>query len=316
MAPEHAFGPGPPDHAGGRDRPEQAAGKLLPAGEQRGRAHHRRHGLNEAKMRVAFHVDRQARHGLAAHHAVGIQHDHMVICAAETGHPLLDIARLATDIAGAAAIMDRAREGLAHFQIGLALGFAIFRVGIRQDEEFEALAPHHLRQRSFHDRQAAEHAQEILVADRQQDGGARLERCAVSRDVGAHALALADRQQQEADRGSGKAEGDPGEKRDEQGKIDALPEGNTVQADRPAHLVRGKRGGQQCQQHNQQPAGPQVDVQGAMDPTRRGREILHRHGKRRLCRHAFERPDKRLRPRGPIGHVRASCRCHVRPIPG
>ena len=240
-------------------------------------------------MRVPFHVGGQPRHGLPAHDAVGIQHDHMIVPAAKARHPFGDIARLAPDIERAAAIIDRARKGVAHFQIGALFGFAAFGVGIGQDEKFEPFPAHHLRQAALHDRQPAEHAQKILVADRQQDRGLAAQRFGRAQGAGGDAAPLAHGQQQKADGGRGETESDPGKEGNEESQIDALQRADAIQSDGTAHVMRGKRGGDQRKRDHQQAARPQVDIEAAARDERRRRvEILLRHGERAFGRHLFK----------------------------
>ena len=127
------------------------------------------------------HQLRQRHQRLAGHDAVGVQHDHVVVGAAPVAHELGDVAGLAADVLGAAAIEDAARRAaprldqrapggsLRRGDLGLA------RVG--EHEEIEALRLR--RGCCCSDYQMASTPANtrarVLVVDRHDDGGAALQ---------------------------------------------------------------------------------------------------------------------------------------------
>ena len=100
VAPVVAFGAVPPGDAARDQRPVDAAGELLDAGEQRIAVEQHRQGLDQADARMPLHGGGEPHDGVAFHQAVGVEHDHVRVVAAEAGDPLADIAGLARRCCG------------------------------------------------------------------------------------------------------------------------------------------------------------------------------------------------------------------------
>ncbi len=277
MAPEGRFGAGPPVQAGAGDRAIEARRELLPARERRARIDQRRNGLDKAEAGLAIHQRGEPRHGAAAHQAVGVQHDHIIVAAAEARHPILDIARLAGMVDRPAAIIDRHRAGGAQAQEGGTLARLILLRRIAQHEEVEQVARADAVDRADHLAQPAEDRVDILVIDGQQHRRAAA-RQAQRPQPGRGARPAAD-QHQKARHGADEAERDPGEQREGQGE-----DGGVEQVDAIAHegLPKLAKGQQAAEQRGQQDQGPPVPHavrlrgDGPLDH-RRLAHRLHRH---------------------------------------
>ena len=92
MAPVVAVAAVPGGKPGGDDRAIYAAGKLLHAGKQRIAPMERRHGLDDPGAGIGGHGAGKRQQRLAAHRAVGVEHDHMVEVPAPIGNEISDVA--------------------------------------------------------------------------------------------------------------------------------------------------------------------------------------------------------------------------------
>ena len=96
---------------GGDHRTIHTAGELRHAGVRRPAVAQQRQRLDDAGLRIGRHGAGESDQQLAAHLAVGVEHDHVVIGAAPAPHEVGDVAGLAVMIVGAAAVVD------AHFAL-------------------------------------------------------------------------------------------------------------------------------------------------------------------------------------------------------
>src|SRR3546814_10265759 len=104
VAPEVAVAHGEPRKPGGGHRPIDARGELLEAREQRLAARRLRRHLAEADARPLVHAAHEFDQGLTRHHAVGIEHDHVLVAAAPPLEEILDVAALPADVAQPTAV--------------------------------------------------------------------------------------------------------------------------------------------------------------------------------------------------------------------
>ncbi len=221
-----------------------------------------RRGLDDAGVGMRLHQPHQRDQALAAHHAVGVEHDHVAEqaspAAAEVGH----VAGLALGAAPSPAVVQlRARlaERLAQREKGLLLDAEQRRVvAVAQHEELEAVEVAGARQRLERRAQPAEHGGGRLVADRHDDRGARgrVDR-RVGRDPAQRARervpVAAAPQHPCAHHGGPEAGGDPAEQHGEQrGDRQFERRGAAVRQDVEHHLRTGQRAGDD--QHQQRHA--------------------------------------------------------------
>ena len=106
MAPVVALIAVPEGKTGGDERAVNVGGELLQVLQQRRRAGEARHGLDQTRLLVALHGERQAHECRAGHDAVAVENDEVLIGTAEAAHPILDVARLAAVVLAAAAVVD------------------------------------------------------------------------------------------------------------------------------------------------------------------------------------------------------------------
>ncbi|MNZ38199.1 hypothetical protein D3C78_556660 [compost metagenome] len=169
----------PEVQAGGEQRAVHAGGELLQARIQGVHARGLRPGLDDAGVRVGLHQAHQAAQALAAHDAVGVEYDHVLVLAAPATAEVVEVAALALHPAPTAAVEDAAEAFgfAAHVQPGLLLGHGdVGVVGVAEHEEVETVevaAGGHRLERCA---QAGEHARHVFVADRHHQRGTRLGR--------------------------------------------------------------------------------------------------------------------------------------------
>src|SRR5262249_46417601 len=89
---------------GGEHRALQPRAKLNQTPEERLATCGERERLQDADARVRFHRTRQCDERMAAHDAVGIEHDHVFVVGAPAPHEIRYVARLALTAVAAAAI--------------------------------------------------------------------------------------------------------------------------------------------------------------------------------------------------------------------
>src|SRR5690606_16731361 len=92
--------------AGGEQWAVNAGGELLHACIQGIHARGFRPGLDDAGVRVGLHQAHQAAQAFAAHDAVGIEHDHVLVIAAPTTAEVVEVAALALYPTPAATVED------------------------------------------------------------------------------------------------------------------------------------------------------------------------------------------------------------------
>ena len=164
-------------HAGHEQRAVDVRGELLDARVQRFAAGRVRTGLDDAGVVVGFHHAHERGEAVAAHHAVGIEHDHVFVVLAPAPAEIGDVAALALDAMPAQAIEDAAEAAgvAAQVEPRAALGDARVRIaGVAQEKEIEAVEQTGARDRFVGRAHAGEHARGVFVADRHDDGGARV----------------------------------------------------------------------------------------------------------------------------------------------
>src|SRR5690606_28640871 len=140
--------------------------KLLDARIQRIAAGSTRRGLDDAGVRIGFHRLHQFRQAIAAHHAVGIEHDHVAVILAPATAEIVDVAALAAHAALTAAIEDAAETAYRIAQPrpgGDFCGGGIATVGIAQYEEIETVQLAGFLHRFVGGTQAGEHARDVFI---------------------------------------------------------------------------------------------------------------------------------------------------------
>ncbi|MCY1515597.1 hypothetical protein D9M68_501870 [compost metagenome] len=169
-------------HAQREQATRHARSELLGAGVQRDVADGLRCGLDDAGGGVGFHQLDHRGQAVAAHHGVGVEHDHVAVvlapAAAEVGH----VAGLAVRAAGAQAVVHldlrlvRAlgQRGAQVFPGGALGGGGLGVVAVGQHEHVELLGVARGGDRFAGGAQAGEHGGHVLVADRHDDRGACL----------------------------------------------------------------------------------------------------------------------------------------------
>ena len=108
VAPVVAVAEIPPGQARCQHRPVTGTGELMGTREQRIAIHQPWNGLDDAGVRIGLHEAREAHHRVTAHHAVGIEHQHLLIVPAPAATEFGEIASLARGVLVAAAIEEPA----------------------------------------------------------------------------------------------------------------------------------------------------------------------------------------------------------------
>ncbi|MNO76991.1 hypothetical protein D3C76_680860 [compost metagenome] len=158
----------PEVQAGGEQRAVHTGGELLHARIQGVHAGRLGRGLDDAGVRVGLHQAHQAAQALAAHDAVGVEHDHVLVLAAPATAEVVEVAALALHPAPTAAVEDAAEAFgfAAHVQPGLLLGHGdVGVVGVAEHEEVETVEVAAGGYRFERRPQACEHPRHIFVAD-------------------------------------------------------------------------------------------------------------------------------------------------------
>ena len=94
MAPVIAKALRPKIQAGDENRRVKAVGKLLDAAKQRLGVDQRRHGLDQADVRMRLHQFHQVHQRFAAHDAVGVEHHEVAVAAPPGAQKIADVAAL------------------------------------------------------------------------------------------------------------------------------------------------------------------------------------------------------------------------------
>ena len=253
--------------SGSEERTVDAGRELLHPRVQRVAASGARRRLNDARVGVRFADAHQRRDACAAHHAVGIEHDHVAIRAAPAATEVRDVAALALDAMLAPAIENasEALERATQLEPRLRLrdpDVGVARVG--QHEEIEALERTGARERFVSCPQSREHARHVLVGDGHDDGCARV---VGNRRGGIGALrnrvlVAARIHDQEARDGGPESTRHPGEENREQDQDADLERLPAVIGQHHRHEVGGdiRLRKQQCEQEEPPPHAGRVPV--------------------------------------------------------
>ena len=157
---------------GREERAVNAGCELLHASVQRLAAGCARRGLDNARGGIRLGHANQTGDARAAHHAVGIQHDHVAVVLAPAPAEVGDVTALALDPMPSPAVEDatEAAHGATKPQPRCDFGDPRFRIAaVGEHEEVEVIEfPGH-RHRSIGGTQACKDARNILVADRHDD---------------------------------------------------------------------------------------------------------------------------------------------------
>ena len=189
---------------------------------------------------MPLHRADQAHQRLAGHQAVSIQDQELRVGAAETPHPLGDIAGFARDILPAPPIEDLrlCAYALAERQVSGLLGNPDIGIGgVAEDENVERAVRFNLVQR-FTDRlQRGQDPCGLLVVGRHQERGAGGKTRQFRAWCGAERGAAAGEHREEAGERAGERQGDPGEQREEHRQHEDRQRGNPVHREHAVHLL-------------------------------------------------------------------------------
>ena len=169
MPPVMGFAQLPEVQPGDEERPVYAAGELLHAGIKGVAPRDQRRGLDDAGTGVGFHQAHEPGEARAAHHAVGIEHDHVTVVGAPAPAKIGDVATLALEsmLAPAVEHMAETLHGAAQREPGIDLGDAIVGIAaVAEYEEVEVTQFVGARQRFNGGAQPGEDACDVFVADR------------------------------------------------------------------------------------------------------------------------------------------------------
>ena len=184
---------------------------------QRGRVGHLRQRLDDAGARVLLHQPHQIDQRVAAHRAVGVEHDHVAVVAAPAAAEVGHVAGLALGAALAPAVEQRQaartlRQHRAQPLEGPHLGLLQRRIlGVGQHEHVEALLLAGGGERLAGGAQAGEHLGDVLVADRHHERGAHAGSDRAARSAQLGRMRIAAPQRPGAHHRGGAADADPGE---------------------------------------------------------------------------------------------------------
>ncbi len=297
MTPETALRARPPDQSRSRYGAVEPCCELLPPAEQAGAARDCRHGLDEPDIGVSLHRMGELEHGLAAHQAVGIQHDHMGIGATEAANPFGDVAGLALGIDRTAAIINLHRAVAAQSRECHPFGAMHLRIGtVAQHENIERRCCAGLFQRMDHGPQATENGADILVIDRHQYcGSSGRARRLVGQQAG---LRPPSQQDMKTGKGATERQRDPCEQRQEQHQQHGFDGIDAMRYAHP-HQLRQRNTGQRdnCREQHQ-PAIADIERRRrrrSIAPRARAKR-LNRHRQRRFIRQVRRYPSGRRLP--------------------
>src|SRR5688572_12294354 len=111
MAPIVAFGTMPPTQPSRQHRSVYTRSKLLKMRKQGFAIEQERYRLDQADRWVFLHRGSQSHDRVAAHETIGIEHDHEIVMAAKSPHPLGDVTGLSRGILLAMAIVHTLTKG-------------------------------------------------------------------------------------------------------------------------------------------------------------------------------------------------------------
>ena len=177
VAPVVGFTQLPEVQAGSKQRAVHASGELLHARIQGVHARGTRRGLDNPRIRRGFHQAHQAGQALAAHHAVGVENDHVLVVTAPTTAEVVEVAALALNATATTAIEDLAETTgfAADVEPGLLFGDAdVGVVTVAEHEEIEAIQVTSGGHRFKRCTQTGEYTRHVFVADRHHQGGTRI----------------------------------------------------------------------------------------------------------------------------------------------
>ena len=177
VAPVVGFAELPEMQAGREQRPVDGGGELLDARIERVATGSARRRLDDSRIGIGLGDPDQRRQAVAAHHAVGIEHDHVTVLASPAAAEIGDVAALALDAVLAPAIEDAPEAAHCAVERRPGVDLRDADVGIAavgEHEEIEAIECAGVAQRFVRGAQSRENAHDILVADRHDDRGARV----------------------------------------------------------------------------------------------------------------------------------------------
>ncbi|MNS45911.1 hypothetical protein D3C72_783910 [compost metagenome] len=233
--------------AGREQRTVDPGGELLHPRIEGVAAYGQRRGLDDPGAGVGFHQARQRAQALAAHHAVGVEHDHVAVLAAPAAAEVGHVAGLALHAVAAPAVEDatEAAHGAADFHPGVVLGGAQVGVAaVREDKEVEVGQVARALERLIRRPQPGEDACHVLVGNRHDDCRAggwidwRVRRGAARDQVAVAALG----QHQEAHHRRPEPGRHPREQDREQGQDGHFERIGAMVRQHLGHEVRGHRG--------------------------------------------------------------------------
>ncbi len=280
VAPEGRLRARPPVETGRRGRTVERGGELLPAGEQSAAADQLGIGLHQAEAGILLDRQREPDHRLAGHQAVGIEHDHRFVAAAEADDPFGDVAGLARRVDRAAAIEDGRSVHVAQAAGHGALVHLCVHARIAQDEEIEEMGRTCAAQGCRHARDAHADRRDVLVVDRHQD------RDPLGRQAESLWGGIVPRAHHDAEAGAGvqEAERDPGEERQAEQRDALVDEIEAVERQRTGKAATRDQA-DQAAARDQEGAAPDEGARGRqIIGRRRTIEILFRHDERLLVR--------------------------------
>ena len=228
-----------------------------------------RERLNQAGIRRGLHGTNQLDNRRTTHDAVGVEDDHEVVAGTRTPAELCDVARLATDIARSAPIVQPSRLVQLPAQ---TVPRPFLRTGdagvgrVTQQVEIEVDVVSGRAQRPPHRTQPVHDARGILVVDRHDERRARRDRfvCIGTRSRALERQGIATAQHEdETEHGIPEGDRDPSEHQGEQQQDDHLQKRDAVVAnDREHHADadRGRRGRQPEEQPAPQPKIRQMEM--------------------------------------------------------
>ena len=151
----------------------EADGKLLDPGKQGLASGRVADGLDQCDAIVPLHQTDQAAHRGSAHQAVGIEHDREVVVAARPIEELANVAGLAAQVAGTAPVSE-CRDGADPQRGGTSFfgGRDVRRSRVAEHVNDDIVGCAEARERRPHHTDAREYVVDILLEDRDDEGGA------------------------------------------------------------------------------------------------------------------------------------------------
>ena len=258
----------PEVESGSKQRPVYPRGELLHARIEIQSPGSPGRRLDDTGIRMRFHHLNQARETGPAHHAVGVQHQHVTVERAPATTEVIEIAALALHPALTTTV-EHLAEGIeiaAKRQPGVGFLDGDVRIeGIAQDEDIEMATVAALAQGLDRRADAGENPRDVLVADRHQQRRARVVRDRLVADLGIDGVAIpASQQLEEAHQGGPETGGDPCKQQHEQRQNGNLQPLLALIGQYRSHLVGGYDALAE-NQHQQYPAARASDPLPARD---------------------------------------------------